>query len=189
MTSFSRADPFAEEVASEPFQDARGAFGASLGTGAPETLDELCDALLEAIVTAALGKGVALPSRQLVYMAPIPADCEQVAVLFTGWDVTPLQDTTSTTICRPWRWMANVSAIITRCTPAMPAKNNPLKTVPVARMNAASKMASDDSEIFLEVLQHIGEIGAGVTIIANPPQGGFQTAELNVSLISGGSFR
>lgn len=178
--SFSRADPFAAEGSAELYPEL------GTGTGAPETLADMGAALLEIVEAAALAKGVTLPARRSVYTAPIPADCEQVAVLFTGWNPTPAAD--GPTICRPWRWIANYSVIITRCTPAMPGKTKGLASVTVAQLNASSQLASDDAEVFLEAMNRLNEVGADVSIVTNSPQGGFQTVELNVPLISGGSF-
>jgi hypothetical protein len=187
--SFTRLDPYVTETVSEPHQAARMAFGAALGTGAPETLDEMGHALLDIVRQAAVAKGVTLPARQMVYPAPIPADCEQVAVLFTGWNVTPIQDG-GTTICKPWRWIAPYSVIITRCTPAIMGKgpNRALKHVTTEQMDAAAKLASDDTEVLLETMNRLGEVGSDVSLVANAPSGGYQTVELNVPLISGGSF-
>lgn len=190
MEVYSRADPFAAEGALPPV------FGTgNPGTGQPETLAELGHALLDLIVVSALAKGVALPSRRSVYMAPIPPDCEQVAVLVTGWNPTPAGDTTSTTICKPWRWLAPMSVIITRCTPAVPGKagktgqqTTALKLVSTDQLNAASDIASADAEVLVEAVNRLGEIGADTSIVANPPAGGYQTVELNVSLVSGSSF-
>jgi hypothetical protein len=197
---YGRFDPFAEEAASEPLKDARQQFGASLGTGAPETLEEMAQALLELLRGAAVNRGITLPARQGIYMAPIPADCEQAIVLFTGWNPTPLGDTTTTTICKPWRWLAPMSVIITRCTPAIPpaassraaklTERQPaaLSTVSTSQLSAAAKISSDDAEVLLEVVNRLGEIGADTTLAANPPSGAYQTVELNVSLVSGSSF-
>jgi hypothetical protein len=201
--AFRRRDPFAEEqVQVDALRQAEPQVrGISLGTGAPETLDEMAHALLEVIRGAAVAKGVTLPSRQGIYMAPIPADCEQCIVLFTGWNITPATgDASGTTVCRDWRWLAPMSAIITRCTPAIPPPAagraaklterapGPLNTVAPSQLEAAARIASDDSEVFLEVINRLGEIGSDVSLVANPPSGAYQTVELNLSLVSGGSF-
>jgi hypothetical protein len=136
-----------------------------------------------------VAKGVPLPGRQSVYMAPIPADCEQVAVLFTGWNLTPPPE--GPVVCLPGRWMGSYSAIITRCTPAMPqqTRGRAATTAPEpAKMTEAARMASRDAEVFLETLTRLDEIGAEVSIVTNPPSGGFQTVELNVQLLAVGSF-
>jgi hypothetical protein len=178
--SFSRLDPFHEEQAAQLLAEREA------GARAPETLDEMGHALLDIVVAAALAKGITLPGRQAVYTAPIPADCEQVAVLFTGWTPTPPPD--GPTICKPWRWIANYSVIITRCSPAVPGKGKAQHTVTVDQLNASAKMASDDAEVFLEAMNRLNEVGYDVSVVTNSPSGGFQTVELNVPLISGGSF-
>jgi hypothetical protein len=182
--TFSRFDPFAEEAARLGAE--RVAAGLS-STGRAETIEDMAQRLLDVTVQAALAKGIALPDRQLVYPAPIPADCEQVAVLFTGFNPTPVQDG-NPTVCQPWRWIAPMSVIITRCTPAVPGKGRALKTVPVELMVAAAKIASDDAEVLAEVVNRLDEIGSDTTIVTNAPSGGMQTVELNVPLVSGGSI-
>jgi hypothetical protein len=179
---YSRPDPFAAERSMVPDPDRDEA----APDRPPATLADMGERLLEVVNQAALSRGVALPQRQSVYMAPIPADCEQVAVLFTGWNPTPAPD--GPTVCKPWRWMAPVSVIITRCTPAMPGKGGALKTVPADHMTAAARLASDDSEVLLEVLNRLDEIGADVGVVANPPSGGLQTVELNIQLLPTGSL-
>jgi hypothetical protein len=184
---YARPDPFAaEEPALEALRRQEGVDG-NLGTGAPETLEEMGHALLELIRAAAVDKGVVLPDRQSVYMAPIPADCAQVAVLFTSWNPTPVGDG-GVVICQPWRWLAPMSAIITRCTPAVPGKNKSLGTVTVDQLNAAAAVASADAEVLLAVVNRLHEIGSDTSVVTNAPSGGYQTVELNVSLVSGGSF-
>ena len=155
----------------------------------PATLSDMAERLLDVLRAAAVARGVLLPGRQAVYMAPIPADCEQAAVLFTGWNPTPQPD--GPTVCMPWRWMAPMSVIITRCTPAMPIATRGKATTaapPAEKMTAAARIASADSEVMLEVLNRLDEIGADVSVVANPPSGGFQTVELNVQLLPTGSL-
>lgn len=187
-TSFSRPDPFAAEYAElDPIHQPDGTTQPS-PNGYAETLEEMGQRLLVKVNEAALHKGVTLPNRQLVYPAPIPADCEQVAVLFTQFTPTPIQDAGSTVMCKTWRWIAPFSVIITRCTPAMPGKGRGIKMVDPKQMMAAAKIASDDAEILVNVITRLGEIGPDATVVTNAPSGGFQTVELNVPLISGGSL-
>lgn len=182
FSGFSRPSPFDADIEQGP-----PIRTVSPGTGYAETLEEMGKRLIQRVAEAATGKGIDLPTRQAYYMAPIPADCEQVAALFTGWNPTPAQD--GPTICQPWRWLANFSVIITRCTPAIPGrKGGSLKTVTVPQLTAAAKMASDDAEILLAVVNSLDEIGADTTIVTNAPSGGYQTVELNVPLLSGGSL-
>jgi hypothetical protein len=186
--TFTRPNPFdAELIEGPPIR------AASPGGNYAETLEEMGKRLIQRVAEAAVGKGIDLPSRQAFYMAPIPADCEQVAALFTGWNPWPIQD--GPTICQPWRWLANFSVLITRCTPAVPGKahrvtgaNSSIKTVSVAQLEAAAKLASDDAEVLLAVVNSLVEIGADTSIVTNAPSGGYQTVELNVPLISGGSI-
>jgi hypothetical protein len=184
--SFSRFDPFAAELQEGPPIRAE-----SPGAGYAETLEEMGKRLIQRVAEAAVGKEINLPSRQAFYMAPIPADCEQVAALFTGWNPWPIQD--GPTICKPWRWLANFSVIITRCTPAVPGKHRTgsttsIKSVSVDQLKAAAKLASDDAEVLLAVVNSLAEVGADTSIVTNAPSGGYQTVELNVPLISGGSI-
>lgn len=181
MESYTRTDPFAAETAvpAGPLTDA------TVPVPAVDTLSGMGEALLDIVRAAALEKGTALPDRQSVYMAPIPADCEQVAVLFSGWNITPAPE--GPMICAPYRWMAGYSVIITRCTPAMPPKNSKALVSP-EKMIEASRISSDDAEIMLAVVNRLGEIGPDLSIVCNPPQGGMQTVELNVQLLSVGSL-
>jgi hypothetical protein len=55
-------------------------------------------------------------------------------------------------------------------------------------MLAASKLPATTPRCCWRSINRLGEIGADVSIVANPPSGGYQTVELNVSLVSGGSF-
>lgn len=186
--AFSRPDPFAAEAAQlDPIRSPDG-IAEPTANGMAQTLEEMAQRMLTKVIEAALHKGVALPGRQLIYPAPIPADCEQVAVLFTQFSPTPIQDTGSTVICKTWRWIAPFSVIITRCTPALPGKGRGIKTVSTTAMEAAARIASDDAEVLVEVVNRLGEIGPDCTVVTNAPSGGFQTVELNVPLISGGSL-
>lgn len=181
FSGFTRPSPFDVDIAQGP-----PIRSVSPGTGRAETLEEMGKRLIQRIAEVAVGKGIDLPNRQAYYMAPIPADCEQVAALFTGWTPTPAQE--GPTICQPWRWLANWSVIITRCTPAVPGKGRTIKTVSTAQLMAAAKLASDDAEILLALVNTLDEVGADTSIVTNAPSGGYQTVELNVPLISGGSI-
>lgn len=171
---FTRPDPFAAEAAVQ----------AVLPTSAPDTLSEMGEVLLDMLRSAAVTKGVTLPGRQVVYMSQIPADCEQAAVVFSGWSPYPVPE--GPTICLPFRWQAGFSVILTRCTPAIPPKG---KTYPSAeKMLEAAKLASADSEVLLELVNRLDEIGSDVGIVAQAPQGGFQSTELTITLMSVGSL-
>jgi hypothetical protein len=182
---YSRPDPYAAERLTIPDPDVDEA---ALDR-APATLSEMGERLLDIVRAAAVSRGTALPGRQSVYMAPIPADCEQVAVLFTGWNPTPPPD--GPTVCKPWRWLAPYSVIITRCTPAVPkvARGKGTTVAPAPeKMIEAARLSSEDAEVLLEVVNRLDEIGGDVSIVANAPSGGFQTVELNVQLLPTGSL-
>lgn len=175
MSMYSRPDPFAA-LAAPDLARATDAAGQPV-----DTLSGMGEALLDLVGQAAVARGVALPARQTVYMAPIPADCEQVAVLFSGWNPTPGLE--GPTDCRTFRWLAGYSVIITRCTPAVQRGKG---LVAPEAMTEAARIASADSEVLLEVVNRLDEVGPDLSVVANPPHGGFQTVELNVQLLSTG---
>lgn len=170
---YSRPDPFVAEEA----------VNAALPTTEPDTLAEMGEVLLDICRSAAVAKGVPLPARQVVYMTQIPADCEQVAAIFSGWTPFPIPE--GPTICLPFRWQAGFSVLITRCTPAVQKTKNPPTP---EKMLEAAKIASADSEVLLELVNRLNEIGSDVGITAMAPSGGFQTTELTVTLMSVGSL-
>lgn len=182
---YSRPDPYAAELAAASAPLTEGSISDSDGQPV-DTLSEMGEALLEIVRASAVTKGVTLPARQSVYMAPIPADCEQAAVLFSGWNPTPAPD--GPTVCAEFRWMAGYSVIITRCTPAVLRGPKGKQVVPMEMMTEAARIASADAEIMLEVVRRLGEIGPDVSVVAQPPSGGLQTVELNIQLLPAGSF-
>jgi hypothetical protein len=181
--TYTRADPFAAELNNQPLSTPLLADTAS--SGSVDTLSDMGEALLEIVRSAAVECGVTLPARQSVYMAPIPADCEQVAVLFSGWDPSPAPS--APIVCRPFRWMAGYSVIITRCTPAVPNPKAKQAPVTAERMVEAARLASKDAEVMLAVVNRLGEVGSDLSVVTQPPSGGLQTVELNVQLMSVGS--
>lgn len=150
-----------------------------------DTLYGMAESLLGLVVSTFNAEGVTPPSRQVVYMSPIPADCEQVAVLFSGWDPYPSPEGPQS--CVRFRWLANFSVIVTRCTPAIVKNAGGMRpTAPsVDMMKAAAKIASDDAECLLTAVLGLDEVG-GVGIITGPPSGGLQTVELNLQIPAGG---
>lgn len=180
---YTRPDPFTTELlkgVSDPDRDEAAV------DRTPPSLSDMGETLLEIVRASAVAKGVTLPARQSVYMAPIPADCEQVAVLFTTWTPTPPPE--GTMVCRNFRWMAPMSVIITRCTPAVPTGSRKTAAPTPAKMIEAARLASRDAEVFLEVLNRLDEIGGDVSVTTNAPSGGYQTVELNVQLLPSGSL-
>lgn len=143
-----------------------------------ETLYDMAELLLLRIGSCFTEKGVALPERQIIYMTPAVADCEQVLVMFTGW--TPDQQWDGTTTCNSFRWLAGFSLVITRCSPAIPSRKGTAPTV--QQMNAAARMASIDAEGLLCVVNSVGELGTDLSIITTAPQGGFQSVECDLQI-------
>jgi len=178
VESFTRLDPFAAEQAALEQQ-------ALVAGGGIRTLAQMGQALLDIANQAAVAKGVKLPARQMFYPAPIPADCEQVAALFSGWTPTPAPD--GPVVCSTFRWMAGFSLIITRCAPKGAVQVKSTAPTP-AGMMASAQLASDDAEVLLEVVSRLDEVGGDLSVTVAPPSGGMQTVELNVQLLPGSSF-
>jgi hypothetical protein len=128
-----------------------------------------------------VAKGVTLPARQMVYPAPIPADCEQVAVLFTGWNVTPIQDGRHDHLPA----LALDRALLGDHHPLHPGdpRQGP-EPGPEARRTEPDGRGGQDRQRrlrgLLEAMNRLGEVGSDVSLVANPPSGGYQTVELNV---------
>src|SRR4029078_7499621 len=148
----------------------------------PDTLYAMAEALLERMKICFLGRGLTLPDPQIIYMSPIVQDCEQAAVVFSGWTPTPVWD--GTVVCDAFRWLGSFSCLVTRCTPALPGKNG--STPLVAKMNEAAMVSSADAEAMACVVSTVGEIGPELQIITHAPQGGLQTVELILSLPAAG---
>lgn len=147
-----------------------------------ESLYGMAERLLELVKGCFRDEGVELPPREVIYTSPIPADCEQVAVLFSGWDTYPGVD--GPTQCFNLRWLADFSVIVTRKTPAMPkvARGGTTAAAPdPEKMMAAAKVSSDDAEALLRVVQTVDEVSS-VSLITGSPQGGLQTVELNLQV-------
>ena len=152
------------------------------GSSFGETLYDMGVRLLELVKATFTGEGIPLPGREVVYMSPIPADCEQVAVLFTGWNPWPAAE--GPTTCENFRWFADFSVIVTRCTPAVAPPNSKTLIPSPEKMKEAALLSSRDAEAFLLVLQNMGEFMTP-SVIVQAPQGGMQTVEFNVSLPAG----
>lgn len=136
--------------------------------------------IMQRALSCFTAQGVVPPNRQVVYMAPIPADCEQIAVLFSGW--TPMPFLEGLTHCDTYRWIANFSVVITRCTPAI-AVGKMNKTAPTPeQMLKAAEIASADAEVLLCLVAAIDEVGPELEILTPAPQGGMQTVELTLQV-------
>jgi hypothetical protein len=145
----------------------------------PRTLVLMGQELMTRLISCFVSQGVVAPDRQIVYMMPIPADCEQVAVLFSGWNPLPPWDTL--THCDSFRWVASYSIGITRCTPALPTKAGKVAPTPDQMLQAA-QIASQDAEVLLCLVASLGEIGSELSVVTAAPSGGFQTVEVNLSI-------
>jgi hypothetical protein len=150
-----------------------------------QTLYSMAELLLNRALACLLEKGLEAPARQVIYMSPIPADCEQLAVLFDGW--SPDHPWDNTTNCNSFRWLAGFAVAITRCTPAIPSRKGAAPTV--TQMKAAAQMASDDAEALICVVSSLDEIGSELSIVTASPQGGFQTTELRVTFPAFGALQ
>ena len=156
----------------------RGSYVAQEILPDPRTLVLMGQDLMARTLSCFASQGVVPPDRHLVYMAPVPADCEQVVVLFSGWEPMPPWD--GLTHCDNYRWVADFSIAVTRCTPAIIGKG---KTAPTTdQMFKAAEIASADAEVLICVISSLDEIGPTVQILTPAPQGGMQTVELTVQV-------
>jgi len=154
------------------------------GSNTGQTLYEMAYRLMNLVQANFTCAGIPLPERAVIYPSPIPADCEQVAVLFTGW--TPYPQSDGPQVCEGFRWMGDFSVIITRCTPAMVPKTATKSLTPAPeKMHEAALMASQDAEILLAVLHDLGEF-ASPSVTVQSPVGGLQTTEMDVQIPVGG---
>lgn len=142
------------------------------------SLFEMGKQILERIQTIAVTLGVDLPERQIIYPSPVPVDCAQVAVVLLGWQPTVQSD--AYVNCQTFKWAGNFAVQITRCTPAVSRKRNELPAA--VDMIEAGRIASDDSDILVELVRSFAEIGPEMGLALAAPDGGFQTVQLTVSL-------
>lgn len=140
------------------------------------TLESMAQSLLTITESVALAKGVPLPDRRVIYMAPIPADCPQVAVLVGGWSPEPPWQGLAG--CLSARWVAQLGVIITRVTPAKPSAAGDLPRP--SDLAAATHLASEDAEVLLEVAGSLGEIAGDVLVATPAAEGGLQSVTLTV---------
>lgn len=147
------------------------------------TLYEMAQSLLLLAKRALTADGLPCPSRQVIYPAPIPADCEQIAVLYNGWTAYP--SGTGATRTENFRWAGGFSVVITRKTPAMaaPSAKNPTPTP--ESMKAAALIASRDAEAMLGIVRSLDEY-SDVSVVVQAPAGGLQTVELDITIPAAG---
>lgn len=153
-----------DPVVNEPLPDQR-------------TLFLMAKDILVLLQSCSHSQGVLLPARRFVYPSPVPADCEQAVVTFSGWDPMPPWD--GLQHCEMSRWVGNFGISITRCTPAISGKRTPPT---IAQMEEAALIASTDAEIMLCLAAAFGEIGPEITVLTQAPQGGLQTTELTIQI-------
>lgn len=148
------------------------------------TLYEMAGALLALVRSIYTTAGESLPERQVIYPAPIPADCEQIAVLFNGWTGFPSGGSEATRT-EMFRWAGGFSVAITRKTPALAAPLSKNPTPPVESMKLAALMASKDAEMLLTVVRSLDEF-SDVSVVVQAPVGGLQTVELDITIPAAG---
>lgn len=143
------------------------------------SLYDLGTGLLDSLEQQAFQHDVELPKRRMVYMSPIPADCEQVAALFNGWSLYP--DSGQLVPCIQGLWVAGFSIIITRCTPAIAKSGSKNPTPTVDQMQAAAALASRDAELFRDLAPGLGDL-MSPQITVQSPSGGLQTVEFSFQI-------
>lgn len=148
------------------------------------TLFEMGQIILDRMESIATGLGMDLPERRIIYPSPVPVDCAQVAVVLLGWQPTVVSD--SYVGCQTFRWAGSFAVQITRCTPAVSRRRNELPAA--ADMIEAGRIASDDSDILVELVRSFSEIGPEMALQLAAPDGGFQTVQLTVSLPATGGL-
>ncbi len=124
-------------------------------------------------------RDITLPSRQVIYPASIPTDCEQVAIMLTGWSPTVVGEDYGGG-CLRFKWAANFAITIIRCSPAVMDKRNKMPSA--QEMNRSGLIASNDSDILVDLVNTFSEFGPEFSLIAAAPEGGFQGVQLTVSL-------
>ena len=148
------------------------------------TLFEMGKIILERMESIAATLGMDLPERRVIYPSPVPVDCAQVAVVMLGWQPTVIAD--GYIGCQQFKWAGNFAIAITRCTPAVSKRRNELPAA--SDMIEAGRIASDDSDILVELVRSFSEIGPEMALQLAAPDGGFQTVQLTVSLPATGGL-
>lgn len=146
------------------------------------TLYQMAEMILNRTRQAFEERGVLLPNRQIIYMSPLPVDCEQLAVLISGW--LPMPGWEGAIRCQNIRWAGQFSVVVSRATTAMPKGN---KAPSPEMMNKAAQIGSEDAEAILAMVGGLGELGQDFALEIGAPQGGFQTvlADIQVPAFGG----
>jgi hypothetical protein len=142
------------------------------------TLYDMAEILMNRIRQAFAQRGIVLPTRQIIYLSPIPVDCEQLGVLISGW--VPLPSWEGLTGCQLIKWCGAFTIVVSRASPAMPKGT---RSAPSAEsMNAAARMGSEDAEALLTVVNGLGEVGPEFALELGAPEGGFQTVACTIQV-------
>lgn len=142
------------------------------------TLYDMAEILLARVRQAFAQRGVVLPGRQIIYLSPVPVDCEQLGVLISGW--VPLPSWEGLVGCQQIKWCGAFTIVISRASPAMPKGG---KSAPsVEAMNKAARIGSEDAEGLLAVCNGLGEVGPEFALELGAPEGGFQTSAMTLQV-------
>jgi hypothetical protein len=143
------------------------------------TLMTMAQQILVQLAGVARSAGAELPTRQIVYMTPMPADCAQVGVLFSGWEME--NNSGDMITCQTARWVGRFTILITRNSPAIPPQTSPPTPPTAEQMTKAAQIASDDAELLISLLQTFTEM-ASATIDTPSTEGGLQSVVATVLL-------
>jgi len=139
---------------------------------------DIAEELLRRTNKLAADLGVVLPSRQVICAGGAVYDCEQVAVMLTGW--TPMDQEGLGNPCNRL-WAAGFVIGIVRKAPAAPGDGG--RKAPTAEaVSQGGAMASDDSEVLLALASTLDVVGDGLDLTVGIPEGGVQATLLTVSV-------
>lgn len=133
--------------------------------------------ILRRINKIAAGVGVTVPDRQVICSGGAAVECEQIAVMLTGW--TPMGNEVSAVCQRIWG--ANITVVIIRKAPAMPDQGGRRAASPAA-VNDGGALASNDADILVALADTLDVVGDGLLVTIQAPEGGYQATELAVVL-------
>lgn len=144
---------------------------------------DIAQEVLGRVVQQFLQAGIAIPGRQLVYLSPIPADCEQLAVLIGTVNISPVPQE-GMFKCLTGRWAVNIGVVVSRNSCAYTnGKTGPK----IEDMERAARIASGDAMVLMDLAAGFDEVGT-IELTMSPPGGALQTVELNVQLPITGNF-
>jgi hypothetical protein len=143
--------------------------------------------VLDRIVVVYGSYNMPVPSRQYFTMATPTVDCEQISVSFTQMYIgTPGDEATEPRRCSDPR-TATIQVQVARAVPVAQGNGNPPSA---ADIQAGATVAALDAWILIESASGLdtwaetGPYGLGViaTVDADPPEGGFQTTRLTLTM-------